>query len=306
MNGPSSTKGSIDLEQLGADLATRLGGTWKAGGAMVRCPAHGDRNPSLSIRVGDHALLFKCFAGCDARDVIRAIRRVDARAVQSLAIDGSPARAGKGEFWSRQRALNLWDQARPLAGTPGEIYLRRRSIAMLSPALRFHPRTPHGGGEDVTFRPAMIAALHEAGRFVAVQRTFFDWNEPRRARDLDNARLMLGRPRHGAVMLGPATDCLGLAEGVETAMSAMILFRMPVWATLGTERFHQIVLPSGISRLTLFPDNDAAGEIAVAAALHAYACVGLPIETVWPPDGHCDWNDVLRSRGKRVVDRWRC
>lgn len=306
----TSVNRNPELEAIGADLVKRLGGIWRPGGAMCLCPAHGDRSPSLSVRVGDHALLFKCFAGCDTRDVIREILRLDDNALHHVgrAVD-APSRL-EPDLWRRQCALRLWDEARPLSGTPAEIYLRRRRIALLPSALRFHPRTPLGQGDAAEFRPAMIAALHDGGRgdtgrFVAVQRTFFDRDDARRARDLSDPRMMLGRPHHAAVLLGTATSVLGLAEGIETALSAMILFGIPVWATLGSERLHQIAIPDHVTRLVLFPDNDIAGEIGVASAMEAYAVPGRIIETEFPPTGFKDWNDVLRAGGEGVGEWWR-
>ena len=39
-------------------------------GYQAKCPAHDDRNPSLSIREGDGGkVLLKCHAGCDWKDV---------------------------------------------------------------------------------------------------------------------------------------------------------------------------------------------------------------------------------------------
>lgn len=38
------------------------------------CPAHPDKNPSLSIAIGDDGrVLLKCWAGCAAIDVVKAI-----------------------------------------------------------------------------------------------------------------------------------------------------------------------------------------------------------------------------------------
>lgn len=291
----------FDLETHAADLVKRLGGTWSPNGAMCRCPAHDDRMPSLSIRVGEKALLFKCFAGCDTIDVIRAIRNLD----PSIRLAGSSTTnvlTSISPMWLRNRALDLWDMSRPLVGTPAEQYLRRRSIPISSRVLRFHPRTPLGRGKLAVFRPALIAALHERSNFVALQRTFLDEHEPRRARDLANPRRMLGRPGRGAVMLAPATDRLGLAEGVETALSAMILLGIPVWATLGNERLGHVAIPDTVTRLILLPDNDQGGLIGVAKAVEVYAMRGRTIETLWPPAGFNDWNDALRAGGKGVGD----
>jgi hypothetical protein len=289
-----------DLEADAADLVKRLGGSWSPNGAMCRCPAHDDRTPSLSVRVGETALLFKCFAGCDTLDVIRAIRRFDRNVTLEGEVASSLSQTSLSPAWLRQRALDLWDSARPLAGTPAEQYLRRRSIVLLPTALRFHARTPLGQGKRAVFRPAMLAALYEQERLVALQRTFLDPDEPRRVRDLGNPRRLLGRPGHGAVMLAPATDTLGLAEGIETALSAILLLDMPVWATLGNERLAHVAIPDRVTRLILLPDNDRGGRIGASKAVEAYAKPGRTIETLWPPQGFNDWNDVLRAKGKGV------
>lgn len=306
----TATNRNPELEAIGSNIVKRLGGVWKPGGAMCLCPAHADRSPSLSVRVGDHALLFKCFAGCDTRDVIHEILRLDEHALHHVDRSANAPAPVSNDLWRRQRALRLWDEARPITCTPAETYLRRRRIAVLPPALRFHPRTPLGQGDAVDFRPAMIAALHDgglhdAGRFVAIQRTFFDRDDARRARDLSDPRMMLGRPDHAAVMLATATSVLGLAEGIETALSAMILFGLPVWATLGSERLHQIAIPGRVTRLILFPDNDIAGEIGVANAMETYTMAGRRIDVEFPPNGFKDWNDVLRAGGKGVGEWWR-
>lgn len=55
-------------------LAERLGGRRSGRGWMCRCPAHDDREPSLSIRDGaDGRVLLHCFAGCSPRDVCAAL-----------------------------------------------------------------------------------------------------------------------------------------------------------------------------------------------------------------------------------------
>lgn len=40
---------------------------------MARCPAHADRNPSLSIREGERGLLVKCWAGCAVEEITAAL-----------------------------------------------------------------------------------------------------------------------------------------------------------------------------------------------------------------------------------------
>lgn len=56
------------------DVLGRLERVQKRGANYVaRCPAHQDREPSLSVREGDDRLLLFCHAGCDQDDVLDAI-----------------------------------------------------------------------------------------------------------------------------------------------------------------------------------------------------------------------------------------
>ncbi len=57
-----------------ADLLAKLEGVTKtASGWTARCPAHDDRNPSLSIAEKDGKILFHCFAGCSFDAICAAL-----------------------------------------------------------------------------------------------------------------------------------------------------------------------------------------------------------------------------------------
>ena len=56
------------------DLLQRLEGVKKSGvGFVARCPAHEDREPSLSIREGEKGIVLHCHAGCPTEAVCAAI-----------------------------------------------------------------------------------------------------------------------------------------------------------------------------------------------------------------------------------------
>ena len=288
-------RGRADLRSIAADLTKSLGGYTTRSGAMCRCPAHEDRQPSLSVRIGTKALLFKCFAGCDTQDVLRALGRVDRRAL-ARGEGGADVGLAAREAYLRERARDIWDSSVPILGSVAQDYLAARGINAPSPALRFHRRTPLGRQRNLTFRPALIAALHQGEDLVAVQRLFLDPETATKARDLRDPSRLLGRPLGGAVMLSPAGDVLGLAEGVETALSAKELLGIPVWATLGSERLPHIMVPDRVRHLVLLPDNDRSGRIGARKGMDAYAREDRVVETIWPWAGFNDWNDVLRAR----------
>lgn len=55
-------------------LTDALGGRWHGSYGAARCPAHDDRDPSLTIRDGDDSVLLTCHAGCDRVAIIAALK----------------------------------------------------------------------------------------------------------------------------------------------------------------------------------------------------------------------------------------
>lgn len=287
------------LEDEGRKLVERLGGRWTGSGGLCRCPAHDDRSPSLSVRAGHRSLLLHCFAGCTASDILRSLRaagRPLEEPAEPAGTSGQPSSRGAATARSLDAALRIWSSARRIDGTPAERYLQGRGLPAGSAELRYHPRTPHGPGPVTVFRPALIAAVRDESGLVAVHRTFLDARRSCLA-PLEEPRCGLGRFGRGAVRLGGIAARLGLAEGIETALSTSLLFGLPCWATLGTERFRRVALPPEVKELVLFLDNDAGGRRAETLAREAFA--HLPIEPRYPRRAGDDWNDVLRAAAKR-------
>ena len=298
---PNTTQLSPDLtlQAQAAALVGALGGAWHERGSMCRCPAHDDRTPSLSVRVGERALLFKCFAGCTAAEILAALRRLRIPVSPACHAPAAMRFLPPHDPVMSARAVQIWRSARRLAGSRAEAYLAARGIRTGSVALRYHPHTPIGRGHAVRFRPALIAAVRQGDAVVAVQRLFLDRGRPALAADMVQPKRLLGRPGSGAVILATAGNRLGLAEGVETALSAAALLDMPVWAALGSERLSCVDIPASVRRLVLLPDNDRAGRLAARRAREAHLRDDLEIETLWPWAGLNDWNDVLREEGER-------
>ena len=70
---PSAWK-SIPLDDLAQRIDPR--GRRKSWGWHLRCPAHDDRNPSLSLTDRNGSLAWNCFGGCTGAEVARAIEEI--------------------------------------------------------------------------------------------------------------------------------------------------------------------------------------------------------------------------------------
>lgn len=283
-----------DLEAQGRAIVEQLGGKWSHGSGMCRCPAHDDGSPSLSVRVGDHSLLFKCFAGCDTREVLRELRRGSQVAGGGILTTDQAREPVTGNMPAL--LARLWAESRGIRGTIAADYLASRGLVSHSAQLRFHPRVQLGRKAEATYHPALLSAVRDDYGLVAIHRTFLDPRTRRKA-GFDNPKRLLGLPGQGAVRLGQPGRVLGLAEGVETALAATVLHKIPVWAVLGNERFGMIDLPQHVEQLLLLADNDAGGKRAVALAEDGLQRDGLMMRTLWPHERHNDWADVLAARG---------
>ncbi len=295
-------KNAHQLERRARTIVERLNGTWRHVKGMCCCPAHDDRTPSLSVTLGRKAILFHCFAGCSNEDVIVALDRQGVRSRDLF--DGSGAMAAdpqvKRDFNSNAR--RLWHSATAISDSAAERYLAQRGLQHASDQFRYLERTPLGPRGAVQFLPAMLAAVTTDIGIIAIHRTFLDLPSGKLA-FFERPKRALGSLGCGAVRIAaPVQGRLGLAEGIESALSAMQLFGIPCWATLGNERFGLVAIPESVRELYLFIDNDAGGALAEERALKAYAAPSRVIHSRAPASPGFDWNDELKSRLARKPD----
>jgi hypothetical protein len=95
------------------------------------------------------------------------------------------------------------------------------------------------------------------------------------------------------VRLGPAGPVLGIAEGIETGLSATQIFDVPVWCSLSAARLHRLQLPPEAVEIHIFGDNGERGYEAAELAARVFLVQGRRIVKRFPPEHFGDWNDVL-------------
>jgi putative DNA primase/helicase len=122
--------------------------------------------------------------------------------------------------------------------------------------------------------------------------------------DVEQPRLFMpgSIPKGSAVRLMPHQGEVGIAEGIETALSAAILFKIPCWAALNATMLRQWEPPATVEYVTVFGDNDAnfTGQAAAyELARRLSSKVGISVEI--PKDEGQDWNDVLTASSSSAV-----
>lgn len=285
----------------------------------------GEPNPALSTsrelrwgRKGSFAVSiererwrdFETDEGGDLIDLIRREYRCSyPAALQILGEDAierqstPKAKAGSDDRARRNGdlALNLWREAKPIAGTPAEAYLIGRGLHLggdlRSEDLRYHPSCPMR--EDRS--PALLCLFR--GMATAeprgIQRIPIT-TAGMRAMLPDGTKapkLTLGNIRGAGTMLtGPWLDSpyVGVCEGPETGIALVNAGERMVWALGGTSGLH--AMPLLFDRypcsLVVFADADPPGQAAARAACNRYAEAGREGLIISPTIDGADFGDL--------------
>ena len=255
------------------ELTLRLvKGRWHGRYGTATCPAHADRNPSLTIRDGDRAPLLKCKAGCTQNVIIRALR------TEGLwpghggdAVPWTPpVSPGPGPIPISEGVARIWRETIPAPGTLVDLWLKGRGLKWaIPPAIRFHPRLAYYDEMKLIGSwPAMVVRLEDdAGELVGIHRTWLDPDA------VGKAPLPAGMParktlgRQGVAWLGRRdTTALIVAEGVESALAGSELGdeSFASWGAtpvslISANGFKNFTVPATTRHLFICEDNDPAG-----------------------------------------------
>jgi putative DNA primase/helicase len=190
---------------------------------------------------------------------------------------------------------------------PRSKYLEGRSLEM-APGLQFSDsvdyRTGEEDGDPPLKLPAMLAPVTRNGEFMTYHVTYLQNGSKA---NVPTPRKILPGPEWGggAVELFPRNGtCLGIAEGVETAIAAHMLHRtIPVWAALNTSGMKNWKPPEGVEDVVIFADNDLnyAGHAAAYALAHKLHSKVKSVQVWMPVTAGTDWNDFLISQRKAGV-----
>ena len=198
-----------------------------------------------------------------------------------------------------RRVLELWRTSCAVADCPdARNYLDSRGLWPLPPrcALRAHPSAEFwDDGRRVGRYPILLAPIRDLDDHLAsVHVTYLQHGQKLQGHESRKILSTLYGRTGAAVRLIPAGgDTLGIAEGLETAMSAAKIHQVPTWAALNTALLTKFEPPPETQRVVIYADNDAPGLLA-AARLMERLQGRFRVDITVPAAGFKDFNDEVR------------
>lgn len=250
---------------------------------------------------GDGMKLAIEYTGKPFKDVARMIDEM----VGNVKADAIPAKPVLTDEQRRNALRDTYKATQPVeAGDLVHRYLATRGVEELiyPDALRFAPKLRDGEGG---IRPCMIAMVAGPdGKPVSMHRTFLKPDGSGKAEMASPRKMMPGElPEGSSIRLGEyvAGGPLGIAEGIETALSASAIYGLPVWAAINSAILKKWLPPEGCQEVAIFGDNDPkfGGQAAAWALAHRLAVKGFEVSVKIPDEPGTDWNDVLMREQRK-------
>jgi putative DNA primase/helicase len=222
-------------------------------------------------------------------------------------IGSAPAATPKRERSDRDERhwmnkLWRWSKAVESNDPVGRYLFRRIGLTSFPACLRtaYHVRYQ---SDCASFHPAMIAMVTGPDGSPSILHRTYLTDDGRKALVIEPRLWMPGIIAKGAaIRLAPAGDTLGIAEGIETALSASVLFGVPCWAAGNAGMLAAWQPPAEAKRIFVFGDNDRnfAGQSAAYSLARRLESDQRAAEVQIPAEVDTDWNDVHQLQRNRT------
>jgi putative DNA primase/helicase len=186
----------------------------------------------------------------------------------------------------------------PAAGdTPVAAYLSSRGLHVPETGIWYCPEMAYyDDGKLQGKHPAMVAMYRSAAFKPITYHVTYLTPEGTKAPVANVRKIMppVEPMQGGSIALSKPGATMGIAEGIETALSASLRSKIPVWASANAGMLEQWDPPAGARNIVVFGDNDESytGQAAAYRLAHRLAIKGFSV-VVQIPDEVGDWNDFL-------------
>lgn len=197
------------------------------------------------------------------------------------------------------------DQLQPV-GDAVKSYLGRRGFSRVPPGLYQVRRPYYENGKSLGDYDCMVGPVRDAaGLVVTYHLTYIQ----------DGDKAPVASPRK---IMTPAADMtgagirlaatpgqvVGIAEGIETAIAVMLIFKVPCWSVISESGMRKFQPPAGIKGVRIFADNDRnfVGQRAAYDLAARLSSEGYEVSVNMPEKPGTDYADQILMPKPAMVD----
>lgn len=221
---------------------------WKNNGGFIcnQCHPNGGNGIDLVMKY------FKCNLP-DACDRVRKLSGNYKPVLRKITMDNTKL---------NEDAVNLWMKAKKAeTGDALSRYIYNRlRLNDVSPTLRLISNYKYYDKEknETSLHECMVALVQDKdGKPVSCHRTYLDKTGYKAKVECAKKMMPGSIPAGSSIRLAKAGPVLGIAEGIETALAASVLYDgIPVWSCISSKVMEKFIPPSDVTKLVIFADND--------------------------------------------------
>lgn len=216
--------------------------------------------------------------------------------------DHQPARSDVAA--ERERFIRCYSAMPVLKDTTAAQYLQGRGIFTLpADCIRFCDAQPVKGRSKI-YQAMWALATDAKGQPCYMHRTYLDGAHKadvavvKRKKSLQEENY-LQHAKSVAIRMFPVDSTLGIAEGIETALSCKQVYGINTWAAMDAGGMEKFIAPRGVKTLVIFADYDirsATGHDAAFRCARSNLNSNNDVERIrvlWCDSG--DFNDLIRD-----------
>lgn len=275
----------------------------------VDCPIC---NRKKKFRLNEHNgdVMYICV--CGAGNIFKLLTQVTDQSFKHIAAEIDNLIGNTGTYQPpitprrdyEKELLEHWKTLRGVRNTSVERYLNSRGI------YRLPKRAMKISGDDEK-SIMFCVATNDQGNPVITHKTYLE-KDSKAEIDVPKKTSKVDRERESviqesiAIRFFDSQTCLGISEGIETALAAHQLYECVVWSTMNSNFMKKFRAPAGVEHLIIFADSDKNGTGHAAAFVcgHSNIMAKNDVKKVtirWPDRG--DFNDVLQE--VQTVHEWK-
>lgn len=276
-------------------------GIKQTGKKHVDCPICGGKK---KFRLNEYNGNVMYICTCSAGDIFKLLMQITDLDFKTLANEIDRIIGNTNTYQAplaprrdyEKELVGYWKTLKQVRGTSVERYLNSRGIYRLPKrAMKI------SGGDDKSIM--FCVATNDQGNPVITHQTYLE-NDKKADIDVPKKTVKVDRERESviqesiAIRLFETQTCLGISEGIETALAAHQLYECAVWATINSNFMKKFRAPLGVEHLIIFADSDknGTGHAAAFSCAHANIMAKNDVKKVtikWPDLG--DFNDVIQE-----------